>query len=296
MAFDVAWFATEGAPGTAPGSVTRPVSKGRNRVNNDDNESIVKFENVGLRYGLGPEVLQDVTFSLAPGSFHFLVGPSGAGKSSLLKLIYLALKPSRGLISLFGRDIATTPRGELPAIRRRVGVVFQEFRLLNHLSAFDNVALPLRVAGARKGDIQKHVVELLSWVGLKDHLDARPPTLSGGQQQRVSIARAVIARPKILLADEPTGNIDDRLGMRLMYLFEELNKLGTTVIIATHNNQIVERMGYPRMHLDEGWLEIVGGEASHLHLNTLLREKGDDTDGATPGDLDDDRTNYDQLI
>ena len=159
----------------------------------NDSETVVRFENVGLRYGLGPEVLQDVTFSLAAGSFHFLVGDSGAGKSSLLKLIYLALKPSRGLISLFGRDIATTPRRELPAMRRRVGVVFQEFRLLNHLSTFDNVALPLRVAGVRKSDIQKHVVELLSWVGLKDHLDARPPTLSGGQQQRVSIARAVIS-------------------------------------------------------------------------------------------------------
>jgi len=228
----------------------------------DNNKPIVRFENVGLRYGLGPEVLQDVTFSLAPGSFHFLVGESGAGKSSLLKLIYLALKPSRGLISLFGRDIATTPRRDLPAMRRRVGVVFQEFRLLNHLSAFDNVALPLRVAGTKKSDIQKHVVELLSWVGLKDHLDARPPTLSGGQQQRISIARAVIARPRVLLADEPTGNIDDRMGLRLMHMFEELNKLGTTVVIATHNSRLVERMGHPKMLLDEGWLEIVGGRAS----------------------------------
>ncbi len=231
-------------------------------MNTGDNEPIVRFENVGLRYGLGPEVLQDVTFSLAPGSFHFLIGPSGAGKSSLLKLIYLALKPSRGLISLFGRDIQSTSRRELPAMRRRVGVVFQEFRLLNHLSAFDNVALPLRVAGARKSDIQKHVVELLSWVGLKDHLDARPPTLSGGQQQRVSIARAVISRPKILLADEPTGNVDDPMGMRLMHLFEELNKLGTTVVIATHNAHMVEKMGYPRIHLDEGWLEMVDPEPS----------------------------------
>ena len=231
-------------------------------MNTADNEPIVRFENVGLRYGLGPEVLQDVTFSLAPGSFHFLIGPSGAGKSSLLKLIYLALKPSRGLISLFGRDIQSTSRRELPAMRRRVGVVFQEFRLLNHLSAFDNVALPLRVAGARKSDIQKHVVELLSWVGLKDHLDARPPTLSGGQQQRVSIARAVISRPKILLADEPTGNVDDPMGMRLMHLFEELNKLGTTVVIATHNAHMVEKMGYPRIHLDEGWLEMVDPEPS----------------------------------
>ncbi len=249
----------------------------------DDNEAIVKFENVGLRYGLGPEVLQDVTFSLAPGSFHFLVGASGAGKSSLLKLIYLALKPSRGLISLFGRDIATTPRRDLPPIRRRVGVVFQEFRLLNHLSAFDNVALPLRVAGVRKSEIQKYVVELLSWVGLKDHLDARPPTMSGGQQQRVSIARAVIARPKILLADEPTGNVDDRLGMRLMHLFEELNKLGTTVIIATHNNHMVERMGYPRMLLDEGWMEIVGGSGPRRAQPASVAKENGGTEGLDPG-------------
>ena len=255
----------------------------------DDNETVVRFENVGLRYGLGPEVLQDVTFSLAAGSFHFLVGDSGAGKSSLLKLIYLALKPSRGLISLFGRDIATTPRRELPAMRRRVGVVFQEFRLLNHLSAFDNVALPLRVAGVRKSDIQKHVVELLSWVGLKDHLDARPPTLSGGQQQRVSIARAVISRPKLLLADEPTGNVDDRMAMRLLHLFEELNKLGTTVIIATHNSHLVEKMGFPKMHLDEGWMEIVGADTDRASTPPAskpgpgggLFDDGDD-DGARP--------------
>ena len=253
----------------------------------DDSENVVRFENVGLRYGLGPEVLQDVTFSLAVGSFHFLVGDSGAGKSSLLKLIYLALKPSRGLISLFGRDIATTPRRELPAMRRRVGVVFQEFRLLNHLSAFDNVALPLRVAGVRKSDIQKHVVELLSWVGLKDHLDARPPTLSGGQQQRISIARAVISRPKLLLADEPTGNVDDRMAMRLLHLFEELNKLGTTVIIATHNSHLVEKMGFPKMHLDEGWLEMVGADTGRASVPPAskpgggLLDDGDD-DGTRP--------------
>ena len=222
-----------------------------------DHEAIVRFENVSLRYGLGPEVLQDVTFTLAPGSFHFLVGESGAGKSSLLKLIYLALKPSRGLISLFERDIATTPRRDLPALRRRVGVVFQEFRLLNHLSAFDNVALPLRVAGTRESEVEKHVVELLTWVGLKDHLKARPPTLSGGQQQRVSIARAVIARPKLLLADEPTGNVDDTMGLRLMHLFEELNKLGTTIVIATHNNHLVERLGHDSLRLERGRLSLI---------------------------------------
>ena len=144
---------------------------------------MVRFENVGLRYGLGPEVLQDISYELAQGSFHFLVGPSGAGKSSLLRLMYLALKPSRGLITLFGRDIATNGRQDLAGLRRRIGVVFQDFRLLDHLTAFDNVALPLRVAGVRESEVRKHVKELLTWVGLQDHLGARPPTLSGGQQQ-----------------------------------------------------------------------------------------------------------------
>jgi cell division transport system ATP-binding protein len=219
-------------------------------------EAIVQFENVGLRYGLGPEVLQDVSFALQRGSFHFLIGESGAGKSSLLKLIYLALKPSRGSISLFGHDIATTMRPHLPALRRRVGVVFQEFKLLNHLSAYDNVALPLRVAGAKESVVKKHVSELLTWVGLKMHMQARPPTLSGGQQQRVSIARAVIARPRLLLADEPTGNVDDVMGFRLMHLFEELNRLGTTVVIATHNMQVVESLGHGRLLLDDGHLTM----------------------------------------
>ena len=223
---------------------------------------IARFENVGLRYGLGPEVLQDVTFSLATGSFHFLVGESGAGKSSLLKLLYLALKPSRGIISLFGRDIATLPRRELPALRRQIGVVFQEFRLLEHLSTFDNVALPLRVAGVKESDINRHVAELLEWVGLKDHMKARPPTLSGGQQQRVSIARAVIARPKILLADEPTGNVDDRMALRLMHLFEELNRLGTTIVIATHNMSLVDGLGYPIMRLEQGHFSLIEGSGN----------------------------------
>ena len=226
------------------------------KVNAGYDEAIARFENVGLRYGLGPEVLQDVSFSLAPGSFHFLLGESGAGKSSLLKLIYLALRPSRGLISLFGNDIATTARDQLPALRRRVGVVFQEYRLLNHLSAFDNVALPLRVAGVKRAEVEKHVTELLAWVGLKDHMQARPPTLSGGQQQRVAIARAVISRPRLLLADEPTGNVDDAMAFRLIHLFEELNKLGTTIVIATHNQQLVERLGHGCLKLAEGHLTV----------------------------------------
>jgi cell division transport system ATP-binding protein len=224
--------------------------------------NIARFENVGLRYGLGPEVLRDVTFSLQSGSFHFLVGESGAGKSSLLKLMYLALKPSRGLISLFGSDIATTPRPALPALRRQIGVVFQEFRLLEHLSTFDNVALPLRVAGVKESDVNRHVTELLEWVGLKDHMKSRPPTLSGGQQQRVSIARAVIARPKLLLADEPTGNVDDRMALRLMHLFEELNRLGTTIVVATHNMALVDSLGYPVMRLDAGAMSVAEGSGN----------------------------------
>jgi cell division transport system ATP-binding protein len=218
--------------------------------------SIVRFESVGLRYGLGPEVLRDVTFALPEGSFHFLTGESGAGKSSLLKLLYLAHKPTRGALTLFGRDVAGLPRAVLPELRRQVGVVFQEYRILPHLSAFDNVALPLRILGTRESEISRNVAELLAWVGLKDQMKAKPSTLSGGQQQRVAIARAVIGRPKLLLADEPTGNVDDRMALRLMHLFEELNRLRTTVVIATHNLQLVERLGHGRLHLDGGQLFV----------------------------------------
>ena len=235
-------------------------------------DSIVRFENIGLRYGFGPEVLRDISFDLAPGSFHFLVGESGAGKSSVLKLIYLALRPTRGNISLFGREIASTPRDELPALRRKVGVVFQEFKLLNHLSTFDNVALPMRVARAKRKDVDKYVPELLSWVGLRDHMQARPPTLSGGQQQRVAIARAVISRPSLLLADEPTGNVDDQMGLRLVHLFEELNRLGTTVIIATHSHQLVERLGYPQLKLYDGQLKIIPGRNNRTYVEVSKDE------------------------
>lgn len=215
---------------------------------------MVRFQNVGMRYGLGPEVLRDVSFHLPPGSFHFLSGASGAGKSSLLKLMYLACRPSRGLISLFDTDIATMPRRALPAVRRQIGVVFQDFRLLDHMNVIDNVALPLRVAGAKRAEIRDHARELLKWVGLDDCLDALPPTLSGGQKQRVAIARAVISRPLLLLADEPTGNVDDTIAMRLLRLFEELNRLGTTVLIATHNENLIRRAGRPRLHLSGGEL------------------------------------------
>ncbi len=210
---------------------------------------MLRFEEVSLRYGAGPEILDRLCFDLDPGSFHFVVGPSGAGKSSLLRLMYLAQRPTEGRISLFGRDVAGLTRAEMANLRRRIGVVFQDFRLLDHLSVVENVALPLRVAGQRGSQIIEHVTELLSWVGLAAHLHAYPPTLSGGQQQRVAIARAVIARPSLLLADEPTGNVDDRLAVRLLHLFEELNKLGTTVVIATHNEPLVARFNHPLLRL-----------------------------------------------
>jgi cell division transport system ATP-binding protein len=220
---------------------------------------VIRFQNVGMRYGLGAEVLHDVSFELAAGSFHFLSGASGAGKSSLLSLIYLASRPSRGLIDLFGHDISIMSRRALPALRRRIGVVFQDFRLLDHLSALDNVALPLKIAGTRRSEYRAHAGELLRWVGLEDCLDSTPPTLSGGQKQRVAIARAVITRPQLLVADEPTGNVDDSVAMRLLYLFEELNRLGTTVIIATHNENLMRRFEHPRLHL-------VGGEIGGVQL------------------------------
>ena len=215
---------------------------------------MIRFENVGMRYGPGPEVLRDVSFQLEPGSFTFLTGPSGAGKSTLLKLLYLAEPPSRGLITLFGTDLATARRSAFPALRRRIGVVFQDFRLLAHLSAFDNVALPLRLAGRKPDDYTHDVEELLNWVGLGDRTNARPPTLSGGEQQRVAIARAVVGQPDLLLADEPTGNVDPEIAQRLIRLFGELNRLGTTVLIATHDRGLIERSRSREMRLVDGRL------------------------------------------
>lgn len=223
--------------------------------------SIVHFENVGLRYGTGAETLSDISFSLAPGSFYFLTGPSGAGKTSLLKLLYLSQRPSRGLIRLFDEDIVTMPRDRLPELRRRIGVVFQDFRLVPHLSAFDNIALPLRVAGVDERDIAAPVNEMLAWVGLSDRATARPATLSGGEQQRVAIARAVIGRPEMLVADEPTGNVDPDMANRLLHLFDALNKLGTTVVVATHDLHLLSRVPAARiMRLERGTIADPTGQ------------------------------------
>jgi cell division transport system ATP-binding protein len=204
---------------------------------------IVKFDNVGLRYGTDPEVLSDLSFTLFPGSFYFLTGASGAGKTSLLKLLYLAQRPSRGSIRMFGKDMITLPRTRLPDFRRRLGVVFQNFRLVPHLSAFDNIALPLRLAGADESKIARSVTDMLEWVGLSHRSHAIPASMSGGEQQRVAIARAVIARPQMLIADEPTGNVDPDMALKLLRLFEALNhRVGTTVIVATHDVHLLKKV------------------------------------------------------
>jgi cell division transport system ATP-binding protein len=217
---------------------------------------LIRFENVGLRYGMGPEVLRDLNFQVVPKSFQFLTGPSGAGKTSLIRLVFLSLKPSRGLISFFGQDAAMLTKADLPALRRRIGVVFQDFRLLDHLTTFENVALPLRVLGREEASYRADVIELLKWVGLGDRMHALPPVLSGGEKQRAAIARALIGRPEILLADEPTGNVDPPLAKRLMRLFVELNRLGTSVIIATHDINLMNQFNARRLVLEEGRLTV----------------------------------------
>ncbi len=216
---------------------------------------IIQFDNVGLRYGTDREVLSDVSFTLYPGSFYFLTGASGAGKTSLLRLLYLAQRPSRGMIRMFGQDVITLPRARLPNYRRRLGTVFQDFRLVPHLSAFDNVALPLRIAGMREDAIRKPVSDMLEWVGLEHRAEARPATLSGGEQQRVAIARAVISRPQVLVADEPTGNVDPDMALKLLRLFDSLNRLGTTVVVATHDVHLLRKVPESLiMRLDKGRL------------------------------------------
>ncbi len=216
----------------------------------------VHFENVGVRYGMGPEVLRDLTFSIEPNSFQFLTGPSGAGKTTLLRLILLSVRPTRGLISLFGEDVSKISKDELTGLRRRMGVVFQDFRLLDHLTTYENVALPLRVQGKEESSYRAEVVELLRWVGLGDRMHMLPPVLSGGEKQRAAIARALIVRPDLLLADEPTGNVDPSLARRLLRLFIELNRLGTSVVIATHDFSLMDQLSVRRLVLGDGRLHI----------------------------------------
>lgn len=217
---------------------------------------MIRFENVGLRYGMGPEVLRDVSFHIPRGSFQFLTGPSGAGKTSLLRLMFLALKPTRGLINIFGTDTALLKRPDMSALRQRIGIVFQDFRLLAHMTTYENVSLPLRIKGREETTYRAEVEELLQWVGLGERMDVLPPVLSGGEKQRAAIARALIDQPEILLADEPTGNVDPTLARRLLRLFIELNRSGTAVIIATHDIGLMDQVDARRMILNDGRLDI----------------------------------------
>jgi cell division transport system ATP-binding protein len=218
---------------------------------------VLSFENVGLRYGVGPETLRDVTFEIAPRSFQFLTGPSGAGKTTLMRLIILALKPTRGLINIFDRDSATLDKDEITETRRNIGVVFQDFRLLDHLTLYENVALPLRVLGREEASYRAEVVELLKWVGLGERKHSLPSVLSGGEKQRAAIARALISQPRLLLADEPTGNVDPTLARRILRLFVELHKSGTAVVIATHDLSLMDQYDEARrLVLADGRLHV----------------------------------------
>ncbi len=247
------------APGEGAGYNPAKVVLGPNLAKDS---MLLSFEHVFLSYDPGRAVLADINLAIMEGVFYFLTGPSGAGKSSLLRLIYQIEKPNEGRVFLFDRDTSQMRRRELPALRRRLGIVFQDFRLIPHLSALDNAALPLLLAGASEDKARQHVTELLDWVGLGDRLHAMPADLSGGEQQRVAIARAIVNKPRLLLADEPTGNVDDESAKKLMHLFLELNKMGTTVIFATHQQNLVARYAKPVLRLKKGRLVTSFAEAA----------------------------------
>lgn len=223
---------------------------------------MVRLEHIGKRYDTGAQILSDVTLALEPGGFYFLTGASGAGKTTLLKIVYLAERPSRGSVMLFGSDAGPLDRAQRAALRRRIGIVFQDFRLIDELSASENVALPLRIAGVAERQIRENVPELLAWVGLADRGDAPAAALSGGERQRIAIARAVVGRPHLLIADEPTGKVDDDLAMLLVGIFERLNRLGTTVLIATHDVAFTRQFGHQRFHLDHGKLAVAQADSA----------------------------------
>ena len=222
---------------------------------------MVRLEHIGKRYDGRAEPLHDISLALAPGDFRFLTGASGAGKTTLLNIVSLAERPSHGTLTLFDSDPATLDRTAMAALRRRIGMVFQDFRLIDELSVHDNVALPLRIAGAEEQEIRDYVPELLGWLGIEDRTAAQPRVLSAGEKQRVAIARAIVHRPELLLADEPTGHVDDETALLLMRVFEQLNALGTTVLIATHDTAFARRFDHPRVHLEQGILvEPAAGE------------------------------------
>lgn len=227
-----------------------------------EEKTAISFANVAARYDGTPEILTDVSFNISGGGFYFLSGASGAGKTTLLRLIYQLHKPCRGQIKLFGHITNDMTRDEITQIRQKMAIVFQSYSLLSHLSVFDNVALPLRVRGVPESKIKKLVSKVLDWVGLGKFSDAAPLSLSGGQQQRVSVARAIIIQPMILLADEPTGNLDDENASRLMELFIQMNKMfGTTIILATHNQNLMETYKFPVIHVENHRVSFSGKTA-----------------------------------
>ena len=213
---------------------------------------MIRLEHVAMEYLPGHEILHDVSMTLERNSFHFLTGASGAGKSTLLSLLSFQIRATKGRITMFEEDVTGLAREQMPKLRRRVGIVLQDYRLLEHMTIAENVALPLRVAGESQKTIDAKVDELLEWVGLTGHHHSRPAILSGGQKQRAAIARAVITKPDVLLADEPTGNLDSELALRFMYLFEALNKMGTTVLLATHDEHLISLFNYPVLRLQDG--------------------------------------------
>lgn len=226
-----------------------------------EEKTAISFANVCAGYDGTPDVLTDVSFNISNGGFYFLSGASGAGKTTLLRLIYQLHRPSRGQVKLFGSVTNDMTRDEINKLRKKMAIVFQEYSLLSHLTVFDNVALPLRVRNLSEEKIKKLVVKVLDWVGLGKYAESKPRELSGGQQQRVSVARAIIVQPAILLADEPTGNLDDENASRLMELFVQMNKMfGTTIILATHSKKLMETYKYPVISVENHRVSFSGVE------------------------------------
>ena len=248
-------------------------------VNGMEDNTVISFANVGARYDDDEEVLTDVSFNIGAGAFYFLSGASGAGKTTLLRLMYQLHKPCRGIIKIFGRQTNNMSHDEITALRHKMAIVFQSYSLLSHMSVFDNVALPLRVRGVDEAKIKKLVTKTLEWVGLAKSANANPLALSGGQQQRVSVARAIIVQPSIMLADEPTGNLDDENASRLMELFIQMNKMfGTTIILATHNSALMQKYKFPVMHVENHHVNFVDGRRAESA--SAVKKPTIKTDGA----------------
>lgn len=245
-------------------------------------DAAISFDRVTFAYAQGEEVFRDASFAIPKGGFFFLTGASGSGKSSLLKLIYNANKYYLGSLKVMGQEMKDIKESQLPDFRRKIGIVFQEFHLFDHLSTMDNVALPLTLKGEPLTQAREKAAELLSWIGLGSFLHKMPTILSGGQRQRVAMARAIINDPDIILADEPTGHVDDANAMKIMALFQSLHDKGKTLILSTHNRSIMDTMGYPKLIIEKGTvclekesprLAVSGIEKSHLNPLGLSPEQ-----------------------